>query len=737
MAEDKVKSGYQFGTFKGVYTPSILTIVGVVMYLRFGWVLGNVGLPATLLIVTMSCAITFLTALSLSALATNMRVGGGGAYYIISRSLGLEAGAAIGVPLFLAKALSIAFYVIGFAEAFADVYPIASIRMIATITLVVLGLLTVTSADLALRMQLFILLLIIASLVSILAGGAPTASAPPEVAALITHKSFWPVFAVFFPAVTGIEAGLSMSGDLKSPAKSLPLGTLAAVVTGYLIYMIIPLYLSAVVADKSTLITDTFILRDVARWGNVVVMGVWAAALSSALGTLLGAPRTLQALARDGVLPAFVGRGYGKGGEPRVASLIAFLIAAAAIWLGDLNALGPVLTMFFLTSYGLLNLSAGLEQLIGAPSWHPKVRIPAAVSLCGAFACLAAMFMINAGATFVAAFVSATIFILMERRRLVVQWGDMRRGLLMLVARQSILRLSMRQPDERSWSPNILVLSGSPTTRWHLIELANAIASGEGCLTVATIIPTPLWTADKEKRLTESISSYLRKREIRALVKLLPADDVITGAESLVRAYGFGPIVPNTILLGETGSQAGFARFAQLIQLVYRTRRNLVLVREGEPPEVAAQAARHERIDIWWRGERENIGLMLALSLLLKRNVAWARATVTVKTVATSDAQASESSQRLEGLLKAQRDPATYEVIRAEAGDVFSAIRASSQEADMVLFGVRAPSDDVDTEHEYTDYYEHLIDSTNGLPLTAMVLAAEGIDYHRMLSTDN
>ncbi|MBN1558322.1 MAG: Na-K-Cl cotransporter, partial [Lentisphaerae bacterium] len=278
------RQGYRFGTFKGVFTPSILTILGVVMYLRVGWVLGNVGLPATLLIVTMSSAITFLTGLAISALATNMKVGGGGAYFIISRSLGVEAGAAIGVPLFFAQALSVAFYTIGFSEAFTAVWPVLTIRQTATITLVVLALLTTVSADIALRTQFVILALVAASLVSFFAGGAPTGIVPPEPALIPGKQGFWPVFAVFFPAVTGILAGVTMSGDLKNPARALPLGTLSAVVTGYAVYMAIPCFLAAVVTDSGVLLTHTFIVRAVARWGLLIVAGVWAAALSSAVG---------------------------------------------------------------------------------------------------------------------------------------------------------------------------------------------------------------------------------------------------------------------------------------------------------------------------------------------------------------------------------------------------------------------------------------------------------------------
>jgi len=205
------------------------------------------------------------------------------------------------------------------------------------------------------------------------------------------------VFAVFFPAVTGIQAGLSMSGDLKNPEKSLPLGTLAAIGTSYLIYLAIPLYLGYLIpytseAGKNLLLSDSLIMCKIAHpWGDIVVLAIWGASLSSAMGSLLGSPRMLQALAKDGIIPRFIGRGYGVGNDPRIATVITFLIAFSGVLLGDLNIIAPILTMFFLTSYCLLNFCAGVEGLIGSPSWRPTFRVHWAISLSGALLCAGIM----------------------------------------------------------------------------------------------------------------------------------------------------------------------------------------------------------------------------------------------------------------------------------------------------------------------------------------------------------
>lgn len=736
-------SGYAFGTFKGVFTPSILTILGVIMYLRFGWVLGQVGLPNTLLIVTLATAITFLTALSLSATASNMPVGGGGAYFIISRSLGIEIGAAIGVPLFLAQSVGVAFYITGFAEALAgavdlsswmDALPFAitEIRLIAVISLLVLSVLAVASADWALKTQLLILAIIGASLVSFMLGGPVEGEMPETVVDLTARVPFWVVFAVFFPAVTGIEAGLAMSGDLKDPAKSLPRGTLAAVGVGYMVYMAIPILLMLYVPNQERLIADPLIMRSIARWGGLILLGVWAATLSSALGALLGAPRTLQALSRDRVVPGFVGRGFGEKGDPRIATVLTFGVALVAILLGDLNLIAPILSMFFLTSYGLINVSAGLEGLIDSPSWRPRFRVHPGWSLLGGVACFATMLMINAGATFIAIFLILLIYIGVKRRRLRAQWGDMRYGILMLVSRFAIQRLARRRADERTWRPNILVLSGAPQSRWYLIEMAHALVRSASGMTVAALVSGDQWVAERIRALRHSIEDYLEKRGIDSLVKVMRDDNFYAGAEALVKAYGYGPIRPNTILMGDSSDEEAIEPYAQLVLAVYRMDRNLILVREqereDEPPPVREQAY----VDIWWSGQQANIGLMLTLGHLLKRHDNWADATLRLRRIIAPDMDRAEIEAHIREHVTRQRLTVEVELITATAHQApFEVIRQSSHESALVFLGLRAPEPD-ETVSAYAAYYRHVHAETANLPVT-YVLTANQVDFEQII----
>ncbi len=747
MAEagSQQKSGYRFGTFKGVFAPSILTIRGVIIYLRLGWVLGNTGLAGTLLFITFATTITFLTGLSLAALATNMKVGGGGAYYIISRSLGLESGAAVGLPLYLAQAMGIAFYISGFAEAFTSVYPQWSAREVGLATLAVLAVIAWISTSLALRIQYLVMALIGASLVSFFAGGAPGPAVLAPAGELPKALPFWAVFAVFFPAVTGIEAGIAMSGDLRDPGRSLPLGTIGAVLTGFVVYVAIAFFLAFTVADRGMLLTDPLIMGKVARWGRIILYGVWAASLSSAMGALLGAPRTLQALGKDGVLPSAIGRGQGKRNEPRTAIAITFLIALGGILLGGINVIAPVLSMFFLTSYGILNLSAGLEELISTPSWRPKFRVPAAVSLTGFFGCFAAMLMINAGATFAAGLVSAAVYYFVKKRAIQARWGDMRFAVLMFGVREIIYNLAGRKHDERTWKPNILVLSGSPVGRWYLVELADAISQGRSFVTLITLIPEATWTAERAESIASSVREYLKKRNVRAFVKTFASDEPLVGAQQIVRTYGFGPIVPNTILVGETEKEENFREFSRLVQMVYRRRRNLIVMRErrherdseewkdGER-RLRPQEKEKERIDVWWKGRSHNIGFILALALLIRRSPGWAGARLNIRMVVESREEAVEYEKRLETFVEKERLRAGTETIMREGRDVYDIIRSSSEGADLLLLGIRVPGED-ETPEEYSEYYRRLLDMTRGFPPTALLMAAEQVDFWRIFQS--
>ncbi len=729
MTNDKeqvIKSA-GLGTFGGVYTPSILTILGVIMYLRFGWVVGNVGLVGTLLIVTLSTGITFLTALSVCAIATDRVVRAGGAYYMISRSLGIETGGAVGIPLYFAQALSVALYTLGFAESVVQAFGGLSQLYVGLIVTILVGILALTSAEIAIRAQYFIMVAIALSLLSIVFGN-PLENTEPLMLSFPSDspESFWVVFAVFFPAVTGIMAGVNMSGDLRDPVRAIPIGTLAAVGTGYLIYMVLPIIL-AMRTDAQSLVNEPLIMQQISLWGPIILLGVWGATLSSAIGSILGAPRVLQALARDGVLPqwmSFLGTGNGANDEPRIGTAVTLAVAVAAVCIGDLNLIAPVLTMFFLTTYLVLNVSAGIEAFLQSPSYRPAFRVPWFLSLLGAVGCLAVMFLINALATVIAAVVVLGIYIWLQRRELTTTWGDARLGMWMALLRAGIYQIGNKSSeDTKNWRPHILALSGAPRKRWSLICIASALTHSRGLVTVASVLPNDK-DLERKNSLEQSISNYLERRNVLALVRVVRAPDPFEGAKRLVDAYGVGSLVPNTILLGDSEQASRRDDYCQMISHIHQAKRSLVILREH--PERSFGYRR--QIDVWWGGMQANGSLMLLLAYLMTKDRNWRRAKIHLKLVVPDQTAAVAAKENLEKMIGDLRLAAIPIVLVANGRSFDEILHQSSKKADLVFLGMARPRDN------FTEYYEKLQLRAANLPTTLFVLAAPGFAFSEVLN---
>lgn len=725
---DETAQGYGFGTFQGVFTPSILTIIGAVLYLRFGWMLGHVGLASSLLIVTMGSLITFLTGLSISSLATNMKLKGGGAYFILSRSLGLEAGAALGLPLAFSQVISISFYVAGFTEALvAAQIPYVSAcdpRLIGLVTLTVLAVLSTLSADIALKTQYFIMAAIAASLVSFFLGGTPVQVDGLRPAVMPPQLDFWVVFAVFFPAVTGILSGLGMSGDLKNPARSIPIGTLGAVLVGYLVYLSVPIVLHHFVSDVGILRSDMMILQQCARWQWLILAGVWAATLSSAIGSFLCAPRVFQALARDRILPRFFGRGFGLNDDPYWASIVCFGVAAGGIWLGDINIIAPILTLFNLSTYGLLNLAAAGEELMSNPSWRPTFRVKFIFSFVGFLGCLAAMFMISPGWTIVALICEGFIYWLIKRRSLRARWGDMRTGLMMAGVRFFFRKLATQKMAEHNWRPNLIVFSKLPVLR-PLLAFARDLSGGRSLVTVASILPLTAWTPVRQKELGDSLKRILERMSLESAIKFLPAKTPWSGMADIIRTYGFGPIVPNTVLMGlpTLGHEAAFSHFMKLLVAEHR---NVVLV--GGDCEIPLRGY----IDIWWRGAQANGGFMLALAFLLKRTEAWKEHPLRLNTIVPSHVRV-EAENTMSGFLKNARIDAEIRIIEADDLPFIDTITAYSTDSAITFLGLRQPSAE-ETPTAYGAYVNQLRKGLKSLAFPIFALASEDVEFRRIFT---
>ncbi|MBR9706540.1 amino acid permease, partial [Candidatus Pacearchaeota archaeon] len=346
----------KFGTFAGVLMPSLLTILGAVMYFIVPQVLGGVGFTKTILIILIAHSVTIATAFSISAIATNIKVKGGGLYYLISRSLGSEFGGSLGIQLYLAQTIASSFYAIAFARGMTTILNYFGIAFpeaqIALVSILVFGVMVFIGAKFVIKIQYFILGAIILSLISIFLG--PQTGGIETMFFTSGAIPFWIAFAMFFPAVTGIDAGVGMSGDLKDPKKSLVRGTFLAIFITLGVYLALVIKL-ALSASPENLLTNPQVIQQVAIISPLVLLGIIMATSSSALSSLMTAPRCLVAMTEDKVLPKFfnfLGKKSGKNNEPRVALILSLIIGVAVILSGSLEYVSQVVSLFFLSVYG-------------------------------------------------------------------------------------------------------------------------------------------------------------------------------------------------------------------------------------------------------------------------------------------------------------------------------------------------------------------------------------------------
>jgi potassium/chloride transporter 4/5/6 len=708
----------KLGTFIGVFTPSVLTILGVILYLRTGWVVGSVGLTGAIVIVVIANLVTLATAMSVSAVATNMHVGPGGAYYIISRSLGIEVGAAIGIPLFLAQAVSVTLYAFGLAESLGLVWPGAPQRVVAAVTVLVVALLAARGAGLALRLQIPIMVAIAVSLVVLGIGVARGASEAVHLTSAFGEpQDFWTVFAVFFPAVTGILAGISLSGDLKRPDRSIPRGTIAAVLVGFVIYLGAVIAL-ALAADPTQLVSDHLIWFTIAgAAGFLIFPGLWGAIFSSAVGSVLSAPRTLEAMIADRILPRWLGTPIGTVRGPGVPLLIALLVALAAVLLGGIDAVAPVLTMFFLTTYGMVNLVAGIENLTADPSYRPTMRVHWAISLVGAAGCFWVMFLIDPAALVIAMVIEVGVYLAMRRRALIAPWGDLRRGAMMSLVRSTVIQLRRLPNDPRNWRPNILLFSGDVRRRPDLARFAAWLVQDRGILTVCELAVGSLDTYEGttiERR--DQLDTDLDALGIVAFAEVDVVDDFIEGAVAVAQANGIAGIESNTIMFGYSDKLDRRISALQIIERLARIGKSAIVCRTVD----RRRRSRAREIHVWWGGLQNNGDMLALFAHLISLNPEWRDATIRIMSIASNDTMAARNAALLDQVIRTARIPAeTMVLVRRVGQSVEGLIRERSAGADVVLMGLRAnrPGEETEAAHRLAELVE-------GLPTVIFVRSA-------------
>lgn len=695
--EEKKPDDGKFGTFGGVFVPSTLTILGVILFLRFGQVVGQAGVFYAVAIILLAKLITTLTAFSLAATATNTRIKGGGAYYLISRSLGLEFGGAIGLVFYLAQAVSVSMYVIGFTEAFLTAFPALglSTRVFASLINVAVFICVYIGAGWTIKVQYGILVILLLSLASFFGGAIPQFSLSTLQAnlrpAFVQGQDFFTMFALFFPAVTGIMAGANMSGDLRSPSKSLPSGTFLAIGFTALVYLVIGLLLAGT-RGHTELIADNLIMREIAWSGALILAGVFAATLSSALGSMMGAPRILQAMARDKIFPSIrsFARGHGKLNEPRSATVLTFAIAQAGILLRDLDVLAPIITMFFMITYGTLNLACFYEGITKNPSYRPTFKLSHwSMALAGAIGCAAVMLLIAPLWAVVAIGAMAALHYSLTRRQLRARWGDIKSGLAFERARKALLRLEEEEYHPKNWRPAILALSGGAWNRVHMAEYGFWLSSSRGILTLAQVLTGKVDDRhEARRREEEQLRKFIAREELSAFPAVVVDEDLFDGIKSLLQCHGIGGLRSNTVLLGWSEDPERFADFGRLLRLVRQMNRSIIAIKcDEEKPRWSPPPG---TIDVWWRS-REHGAFMLLLCYLLGKNDSWRDREVRVFYAITDESGREEAQQELEEILATARIGASPEIVVCTS--LAEEIHRRSANAALVFLGFNPPEE--------------------------------------------
>ncbi len=597
----------KFGTFGGVFTPTLLTILGVIMYLRLGWVVGNAGLLGAWLIIIVSFVITICTALSMSSITTNIRIGAGGAYAIISQALGLEVGGSLGIPRYVSQALAVTMYIFGFREGWLSIFPDHPAFLVDLAVFALLYGIAYKSADLAIKTQYIIMAVIFASLITIVLAayyGSMQFSTEDAVrwgtfegVGGSTNEKFWLVFAVFFPAATGIMAGANMSGELKDPRKSIPSGTLWAIAVSFVIYMGLA-YWVARSATETELLDNYNIIAELSFYPPLVIAGILGATFSSALASIIGSSRILFAMGQHRVLPKGEWLEYqNQIGQPRNAMLVTGLLIFLSMLLRDLNAVAPLVTMFFLITYAMLNIVVIIEQRLGLISFRPLFAVPKIVPWVGLIGSLLTMFIINPTISLVSWALMIFVYGLLSRRKLETKFEDVRSGLFTSFAEWAAKHTAdTAHQEERSWKPNLLIPVTDGSAVQGSFSLIKDIAYPKGGAVLMGV------ANGNHRHLEEKlkyVSTSFKKDNVFSSVAIMRtdsfADGVNYGNQALVASF----FKPNIVFLNMLERKQSVADFPRVIHEAERLELGVILYSQHP----LAMLGQRQNINVWIKSQ--------------------------------------------------------------------------------------------------------------------------------------
>uniref|UniRef100_A0A8D3D2H7 Solute carrier family 12 member 5b n=1 Tax=Scophthalmus maximus TaxID=52904 RepID=A0A8D3D2H7_SCOMX len=811
-ARPSKKPAPQLGTLMGVYLPCIQNIFGVILFLRMTWMVGIGGVFGSFVIVFMCCSTTMLTAISMSAIATNGVVPAGGSYYMISRSLGPEFGGAVGICFYLGTTFAGAMYILGCIEilliyiipqaaifkieglegAEAEAALLNNMRVYGTIVLSLMALVVFVGVKYVNKLALLFLACVILSILAVYAGVIKTAIDPPvfpvcllgnrtllskgyDVCAKVIEidnetitTKLWRSFCdseslnatcdeyftnnnvteiqgipgvtsgilaenlfgnylekgvflekrglasdvdpdspitssnryvlsditsfftllvgIYFPSVTGIMAGSNRSGDLRDAQKSIPIGTIAAITTTSTVYMSCVVLFGAciegVVLKRQVRVSGNLVIGTLA-WPSpwVIVFGSFFSTCGAGLQSLTGAPRLLQAISRDGIIPFLRVFGHGKAnGEPTWALLLTASICEIGIIIASLDAVAPILSMFFLMCYMFVNLACALQTLLRTPNWRPRFKFYHwALSFLGMSLCLSLMFICSWYYAIVAMGIATCIYKYIEFCGAEKEWGDGIRGISLSAARFALMRLEEGPPHTKNWRPQILVLvsvdADQNVEQPRLLSLTNQLKAGKGLTIVGTAVQgTFLDNYTEAQRADQSLRKLMEMERVKGFSQVVISSNLRDATSHLIQVGGLGGLKHNTVMVSwpRNWKQPEYhQQFRNFIEVVRET--TVASMALLVPKNISSYPSNGERfteghIDVWWIVH--DGGMLMLLPFLLRQHKVWRKCKMRIFTVAQLDDNSIQMKKDLITFLYHLRIDAVVEVVELHDSDI-------------------------------------------------------------------
>lgn len=603
------------GLFEGVFVPCVLSIFSVVLFLRMGFIIGQAGLLLTLGMLIIAYFIVFLTVLSISAISTNGIVKGGGAYFMISRSLGPEFGGSIGIVFYFANVFSSALYVSGFVESLThnvESMPSGTWFVYAYSTGVALFCLAITiaGAKAFAKASLLIFAVVIIAVFTVAINftyakanhgikcpqdNSINDTFPGQMDSCldngvlsytqIDHQTFkenlaprWTfdyttgdkqdlqtVFAILFNGCTGIMAGANISGDLANASRSIPYGTMAASGFTFLVYVLL-FSLTASACTPALLLNDYSYMQDINPVPYIVIAGIFAATLSAALSTLIGASRILQALSRDRLLGPWTAFFCKEKTNPVRAVLVSWFFVQLVLLIGSVNVIAPIVSMFYLISYAITNFACFALAITGAPNFRPTFRyFTWHTALAGFVGCITVMYYVNVVYAAAVSIMTMIFWVVIHLRHLPVDWGDVTQALMYHQVRKYLLRISKTSDGlgKKYWRPQFLFIVSEPKQCLEAICFLNDMKKG-GLLVLGKVLRE---TESADNRAYMDVVTrwvnLARICKVKSFIDVVMVEKMKSGVRQLLYCSGLGSMRPNIVVYNLFDSDVNIDQVAQ------------------------------------------------------------------------------------------------------------------------------------------------------------------------------